>query len=76
MTKVRRWLTLIILSYTFPSIIALTTIINNNFNLNLSLLDLLRNRKKPHPSPPRRFGEGALQTRHFPPPYQGGVGGG
>jgi len=39
------------------------------------LLDLLRNRKKPHPSPPRRFGEGALQTRHFPPLTKGGLGG-
>jgi|GEM_PF-4813553 len=44
--------------------------VSNSFKI-----DLLRNRKKPHPSPPRRFGEGALQTRHFPPLTKGGLGG-
>jgi len=42
---------------------------------SIKLIDLLQNSKKPHPNPPRRFGEGA-EKPSISPPYQGGVRGG
>jgi len=37
-----------------------------------SKIDLLQNRKKPHPNPPRRFGEGAEKPGISPPLPRGG----